>query len=117
MSLPASVRYTGVDIATVWAANDERSSNFASVILPFPLKTFPEHPKGATVSDASIGYAEVLYLDGSPMYLIDHSDVELSAEFIGAGVRLYASVPQLSLPSDIKTKPHILHFVVHATIS
>jgi predicted nuclease with TOPRIM domain len=117
VSLPASVRYTHVDIATVWAAYDERAGNFASVILPFPFKTFPEHPKGATVSDAEIGYAEVLYLDGSPMYQISHSDVKLSADFVGAGVQLYATVPESSLPSDIGTKPRILHFVVHATIS
>ena len=117
VSLPASVRYTHVDIATVWAANDEREGNFASVILPFPFKTFPKHPEGATVSDVEIGYAEVLYLDGSPMYLIAHGDVELSAEFVGAGVRLRASVPKSSLPSDFETKPRILHFVVHATIS
>ena len=117
VSLPASVRYTNVDIATVWAANDERSGNYASVILPFPFKTFPEPHKGATVSDVEIGYAEVLYLDGSPMYLIDHSDVMLSAEFVGAGVRLTATVPKLNLPSDIETKSRILHFVVMATIS
>ena len=116
-SFPASVRYTDVDIATVWAANDERASNFASVILPFPLKTFPEHPKGAKVSDVSIGYAEVLYLDGSPTHIIAHSDVTLSAYFVGAGVRLYAYVDQSSLPSDIETKSRILHFVVKATIS
>ena len=117
VSLPASVRYTDVDIATVWAANDERDGNFASVILPFPLKTFPEHPEGATISDIEIGYAEVLYLDGSPMYLIAHSDVELSADFVGAGVRLTATVPKLNLPSDIETKSRILHFVVRVTIS
>ena len=117
VSLPASVRYTDVDIATVWAENDERAGNFASVILPFPLKTFPEHPEGATVSDAEIGYAEVLYLDGSPTYLIDHESVELSAAFVGAGVRLTAIVPKSSLPSDIDTKPRILHFLVRVTIS
>lgn len=120
VSLPASVRYTDVDITTVWAENDERSSNFASVILPFPLKTFPGAPgytERATVSDVAIGYAEVLYLDGSPMYQIAHSDVMLSADFVGAGVRLYATVPKSSLPSDIETKSHILHFVVKATIS
>ena len=117
VSLPASVRYTDVEIATVWAANDERSGNFASVILPFPLKTFPEHPESATVSDAEIGYAEVLYLDGSPTYQLAHSDVVLSAGFVGAGVQLFASVPESSLPSDIETKSRILHFVVKATIS
>ena len=116
-SFPASVRYTDVDIATVWAAFDERTGNFASIILPFPMKTFPEHPEGATVSDVAIGYAEVLYLDGSPTYTIAHSDVQLSAEFVGAGVRLYASVPKSSLPSDIDTKSRILHFVVKVTIS
>ena len=116
-SFPASVRYTHVDIATVWAENDERSGNFASVILPFPFKTFTEHPESATISDVSIGYAEVLYLDGSPMYQITHSDVTLSAEFVGAGVRLTATVPMSGLPSDIETKSHILHFVVMATIS
>ena len=117
MSLPASVRYTDVDIATVWAANDERAGNFASVILPFPLKTFPEHPESATVSNVAIGYAEVLYLDGSPVYYIEHGAVELSASFVGAGVQLYASVPKSSLPSDIEIKSHILHFIVKATIS
>ena len=117
VSLPASVRYTDVDIATVWAANDERDGNFAGVILPFPLKTFSERPECATVSDVAIGYAEVLYLDGSPTYQIDHADVELSAVFVGAGVQLYASVPKSSLPSDIETKSRILHFVVKATIS
>lgn len=117
VSLPASVRYTHLEIATVWAANDERSGNYASVILPFPLKTFPEHPEGATVSDVAIGYAEVLYLDGSPVYQIAHSDVKLSAEFVGAGVKLTATVPKSSLPSDIETKSRILHFVVMVTIS
>ena len=117
MSLPASVRYTDVDIATVWAANDERSGNFASIILPFPLKTFSEHPISATVSDVAIGYAEVIYLDGSPTYYIDHNDVVLSAFFDGAGVQLYASVPTSSLPSDIESKSRILHFFVKVTIS
>lgn len=117
VSLPASVRYTDVDFATVWAAADERTGNFASVILPFPFKTFPEHPERATVSDAQIGYAELFYLDGSPRYIIAHSDVELSAVFVGAGVRLTATVPTSSLPSDFEEKPHILHFVVRATIS
>ena len=117
VSLPASVRYSDVDIATVWAANDERDGNFASVILPFPLKTFPEHPESATVSDPDVGYAEVLYLDGTPRYRFNHQDVTLSAEFVGAGVRLYASVPKSSLPSDTDTKSRILHFVVKATIS
>lgn len=117
VSLPASVRYTDVDIATVWAENDERAGNYATVILPFPLKTFPEHPEVATVSDVQIGYAEVLYLDGSPTYYITHSDVKLSAEFVGAGVRLTASVPKSSLPNYIDTKSRILHFVIRATIS
>jgi chromosome segregation ATPase len=117
VSLPASVRYTDVDFATVWAANDERMGNYASVYLPFPFKTFPEHPEPATISDAQIGYAEVLYLDGSPVDRIEHSDVTLSAVFSGAGVHLSATVPKSSLPSDIDTKSHILHFVVKATIS
>ena len=117
MSLPAYVRYTDVDFATVWAAGDERMGNYASVILPFPLKTIPEHAIPATVSDAHVGYAELLYLDGSPVYLFTHSDVQLSAYFIGAGVRLLATVPKSSLPSDTITKSYILHFVVRATIS
>ena len=115
--LPDSVRYIFVDFATVWAANDERDGNYANVILPFPLKTFPEHPKVATVSDDAVGYAEVLFLDGTPTYKILHSAVKLSAEFIGAGVRLTASVPKSDLPVDFETKPRIFHFVVHATIS
>lgn len=115
--LPASVRYTQVEIATMWAEFDERAGNFANVILPFPFKTFPEHPTPATVSDASIGYAEVLFLDGTPVSLIDHSAVKLSAEYVGAGVRLTATVPQSSLPVGIENKSHILHFVVHVTIS
>lgn len=117
VSLPASVSYTHVDFATVWAEYDERAGNYATVILPFPFKTFPEHPTPATVTDAATGYAEVLYLDGSPKYSIEHSDVMLTAEFVGAGVRLIATVPQSSLPSDIGTKSHILHFVVKFTIS
>lgn len=117
MHLPDSVRYTHVDFATVWAENDERDGNYASTILPFPFKTFPEHPETATISDAEIGYAEMLYLDGSPMHLIEHSDVTITANFVGAGVRLYATVPKLSLPADFETKAHILHFVVNATIS
>lgn len=117
VSLPASVRYTDVDFATVWAEGDERAANFASVVLPFPFKTFPEHPEPATVSDPAIGYAELLYLDGSPVYLIEHSDVKISAVFDGAGARLVATVPDSSLPSDFHTKAHILHFVVKATIS
>lgn len=117
VSLPTSVRYNYVDIATVWAAFDERGGNYASVVLPFPFKTFPAHPEPATVSDAEIGYAEVLYLDGSPVQLITHSDVSLSAIFDGAGAQLVATVPMSSLPSDIETKAHILHFVVKATIS
>lgn len=117
VSLPASVRYTDVDIATVWAADDERGGNYATVILPFPRKTFPEHPEAATVSDPAIGYAELLYLDGSHMHIFDHSDVTLSAVFVGAGVQLCASVPTSSLPSDIAVKSYILHFFVNATIS
>ena len=117
VSLPASVRYTDVDIATVWAAGDERSGNFATVILPFPLKTFPDHPEAATVSDAEIGYAELLYLDGSPVHQFANSDVSLGAVFNGAGVMLSASVPTSSLPIDIAAKSYILHFVVKATIS
>ena len=117
VSLPASVRYAYVDIATVWAAHDERSGNYASVMLPFPCKTFPQHPEPATVSDIGVAYAEVIFLDGSPLHLINHSDVTLSAEFDGAGVRLSASVPVSSLPSDYDTKSRILHFVVSATIS
>ena len=116
MSLPASVRYTDVDIATVWAANDERSGNYASVILPFPLKTFPEHGEPAAVSNTAVGYAEVIYLDGTPTYQIDHNSVSISALFVGAGVRLQASVPQSALPSDFETKPRILHFFVKVTI-
>ena len=117
VSLPASVRYHDVDFATMWAEGDERAGNFASVVLPFPFKTFPEHPEPATVSDAEIGYAEMLYLDGSPVYQITHSDVKVSAVFDGAGVRLIATVPESSLPSYFQTKAHILHFVVRATIS
>ena len=115
--LPTSVRYLNIEMATVWASNDERAGNFASVILPFPLKTFPEHPVAATVSDPSVGYAEVIFLDGTPVQYITHSDVVLSAEFVGAGVRLYATVPKSSLPDNIDEKSRILHFVVHATIS
>lgn len=117
VSLPASVRYTDVEFATVRAETDERNAHFASVVLPFPFKTFPEHPEPATVSDAAIAYAEVLYLDGSPAYQITHSDVKISAVFDGAGARLIATVPESSLPSDINAKAHILHFVVRATIS
>lgn len=117
VSLPTSVRYTDVDIATVWAAMDERSGNFATVILPFPFKTFPEHPEPATVSDVGVAYAEVIFLDGSPLQLLTHSDVQLSAVFDGSGVRLTASVPVSSLPSDYISKSYILHFVVRATIS
>lgn len=117
VSLPASVRYEFVDFATVWAAGDERAGNYASVILPFPFKTFPEHRTPATVSDAQIGYAEVLYLDGSLGRIIDHAVVKLSADFDGAGAMLTATVPKSSLPDDIVTKSYILHFVVHATIS
>ena len=117
VSIPASVRYTHVEIATVWEEDDERGGNYASVILPFPFKTFPEHPKPATVSDTAVGYAEIIFLDGSPVNLLSHNDVTFSAEFVGAGVRLRAEVPPSSLPSGTKTMPYILHFVVHATIS
>lgn len=117
VSPPASVRYLHVDIATVWAPGDERGGNFANVILPFPFKTFPENPVGATVSDAAVGYAEVIFLDGSSVQQLEHSDVTLSAVFVGAGVRLTATVPVSSLPIDYITKPYILHFVVIATIS
>ena len=115
--LPTSVRYTHVEMATMWAADDEREDDYASIILPFPYKTFPEHPTVATVSDASVGYAEVLYLDGTPVYRIEHSAVVLSALYVGAGVQLTATVPRSSLPVDLDTKSHILHFVVHVTIS
>lgn len=117
VSLPASVRYFDVNFATVWAANDERDGNFATVILPFPLKTFPEHPEGATVSDAAVGYAEVLFLDGTPVYGITHSAVLFSANYVGAGIQLTASVPKSSLPVDIEKKSRIFHFVVTVTIS
>lgn len=117
VSFPTSVRYTDIDIVSVWAAFDERSGNTASVILPFPRKTLSEHPEGATVSDPAVGYAEVIFLDGTPVYVIPHSDVTLSADFVGAGVRLTAWVPQSSLPSGYDTKSRILHFVVKATIS
>ena len=117
VSLPDSVRYTDVEIATVWAALDERAGNFASVILPFPFKTFPEHPQPATVSDGEIGYAELIFLDGTPTLQFEHSTVMLSAEFVGAGVRLTATVPKSSLPVDSDAKPRIFHFVVRATIS
>lgn len=117
VSLPASVRYADVDIATVWAANDERSGNYASIILPFPLKTFSELGEPASVSNTAVGYAEVIYLDGTPTYQIDHARVSFGAFFIGAGVRLRVSVPTSALPSDFETKPRILHFVVKATIS
>jgi chromosome segregation ATPase len=117
VSFPASVYYSDVDIATAWAKGNEREGNYASVILPFPLKTFPEVPKDASVSDVTVRFAEVLYLDGSPWYHINHNDVVLTATFVGAGVRLAAAVPKSSLPSDIETKSYILHFIVHATIS
>ena len=117
VSLPASVSYTFVEFFTVRPANDEREDCYASVILPFPFKTFPQHPESATISDATIGYAELIYLDGVNVYRIKPSDVTLSAEFDGAGVRLTASVPRSSLPSDIETKSYILHFAVRATIS
>ena len=114
VSLPASVRYTHLDFATVWAENDERRGNYATVILPFPFKTFPEHPINATVSDIAVGHAEVVYLDGSPTYQFEHDAVKLSAEYVGAGVRLTATVPA---STDFETKAHILHFVVMVTIS
>ena len=117
MSLPTSVSYNYVDFATVWAENDEREANFANVILPFPFKTFPEHPEPATISDAAIAYAELLYLDGSPVHLIDHAAVTLTAVFDGAGAILTATVPNSSLPDDFSTKAHILHFVAKCTIS
>ena len=117
MSLPASVRYTDVDIATVWAAGDERTGNYASVILPFPRRTYTEPPEGVTVSDVKIIYAVLLYLDGSPAHHYDSSDVEFSAEFVGAGVRLYATIPQSSLPSDYVDRSYLLHFLVEVTIS
>ena len=117
VSLPTSIRYADVDIATVWAANDERSGNYASIILPFPLKTFPEHGESASVSNAVVGYAEVIYLDGTPTYYIDHASVSIGAAFVGAGVRLLVSVLKSALPSDFETKPRILHFVVKATIA
>ena len=113
--LPDSVRYTFVEFCTARAANDERGECYANVILPFPFKTFPEHPEPATVSDAAIGYADLIYMDGT-VYRIEHSDVKLSAEFVGAGVRLTATVPKSSLPGDIDTKSYSLHFAVHATI-
>lgn len=117
VSLPASIRYTGVDVATVWAENDERSGNYASIILPFPLRTLPEHEEPASVLATGIGYAEVIYLDGTPTYHIEHTRVSIGAFFVGAGVRLEVSVPESALPSDYKTKPYILHFVVTAKIS
>lgn len=117
VSLPDSVRYNDVEIATVWAANDERSGNYASIILPFPLKTFPEHEVSASVSNTAVGYAEVIFLDGTPTYQIAHNDVIIGAFFVGAGVCLQASVLNSALPSGFETKPHILHFVVKATIS
>ena len=117
VSLPASVRYNYVEFSTVRAADDEREDHYASVILPFPFKTFPTHPEPATVTDAEIGYAEVIFLDGTPVHRIEHSVVRLTAEFDGAGVRLIATVPDSAIPSDTITKSHILHFVVKATIS
>ena len=117
VSLPDSVRYNHVEFSTVWPANDEREANYATVILPFPFKTFPTHPEPATVSDVAIGYAEVVFLDGTPVHQIEHSDVTVTAEFDGAGVRLTASVPDSAIPSDTKTRSHIFHFAVRATIS
>lgn len=115
VSPPASVHYSDVDIATVWAANDKRTGNYADVILPFPRKTFSEHPEPATILDSEIGCAEVILLDGTPVHQIPHSDVQLSAEFVGAGVRLDATVPDLA--SDFDAQSRILHFVVSVTIS
>ena len=115
--LPTSISYSDVDIATAWAKGNEREGNYASVILPFPCKTFHDIPESATVSGVTVRFAEVLYLDGSPWYHIDHNIVVLTADFVGAGVRLAASVPKSSLPSDIETKSYILHFIVHVTIS
>ena len=117
VSLPASVRYADVEITTVWAANDERSGNYASIILPFPLGTLPEHAEPAPVSDTTVSYAEVIYLDGTPTYQIEHNRVSIGAFFVGAGVRLQVTVPKSALPSDYETKPRILHFVVKATIA
>ena len=117
VSFPTSVRYTDVDIATVWSAGDERGGNYATIILPFPHKTLSEHPEGAIVSDTSVGYAELIFFDGTPTYIFDHMDVTIGAAFIGAGVCLTVSVPMSSLPSDIVAKSYILHFVVKATIS
>ena len=59
----------------------------------------------------------MIYLDGSPVYEFDPSDVTLSADFAGSGIQLFASVPTSSLPPAIETKSRILHFVVSATIS
>lgn len=115
--LPTSVFYSDVDIATAWAKGNEREGNYASVILPFPLKKFYDVPKDATVSEVTVRFAEVLYLDGTPWYHINHTDVMLTASFNGAGVRLTAAVPKESLPSDIDEKSYILHFIVHARIS
>lgn len=117
VNLPSSVHYAAVDFATVWAANDEREGDFATTYLPFPLKTFTDSPTEATLSDVEIGYAEVIYLDGSPISIIDHSEVRLYASFVGACVQLRAFVPKTSLPSDYETKSRILHFVVNVTIS
>lgn len=117
VSLPTSVRYPDVDITAVWAAGDERSGNYATIILPFPRNTFPEHPETTTISDVEIGYAELLYLDGSPVYQLPHEDVMLDAAVVGAGVQLTASVPKSSLPIDIAEKSYILHFIVKARIS
>ena len=117
VSFPTSIRYTDVDIAAVWAAGDERTGNYASIILPFPRTTLPEYPEAATVSDTAVGYAEVIFLDGTPVHYLDHQDVAFGAEFVGEGVRLTVSVPTSSLPSDYNTKSYILHFMVKATIS
>jgi chromosome segregation ATPase len=116
--LPTSVCYTNVEIATVWAERDERSNNYACVILPFPRKTYSDQIEQATVSDISVGYAHLIFLDGTPTFSINHhADVSVTAEFVGAGVRLIASVPTSSLPVDYEKKPHIFHFVVNVTIS
>ena len=117
MSLPDSIRYTDVEIATVWAENDERSGNYASIILPFPLRTFPKLEEPAPVLSTGITRAEVIYLDGTSTYLIEHTKVSIGAFFVGAGLRLKVSVPKSALPSDYETKPCILHFVVTAAIS
>ena len=116
VSFPTSVRYVDLDFSTACAAFDQGVGNSASVILPLPLKTYPERPVPTTVTDVTIKYAELIYLDGTPVYQFDHSEVTLSARIFGAGVQLYATVPPNSLPSDLEAKSYILHFVVDATI-